>query len=170
MNGSSIVNTSCEVNGGAVVAFSGSRVTLAPGSSIARTQAGNAGGGMYLVHSAARIAGSWIADSAAEAGGGFAWITEDASLTITDSTQIVNATTSTQGGALILNRGSKAILANGSSIVSSMADGRAGAVLIESSSFTMRNRSSINGSHSVQQGGGIFLASGSLTVADESSI
>eukprot|EP00966_Prymnesium_polylepis_P005900 134967-Prymnesium_polylepis.1 len=44
MNGSSIVNTSCEVNGGAVAAFSGSRVTLAPGSSIARTQAGNAGG------------------------------------------------------------------------------------------------------------------------------
>eukprot|EP00966_Prymnesium_polylepis_P319171 7371770-Prymnesium_polylepis.1 len=140
MNGSSIVNTSCEVNGGAFGAFS-SRVTLAPGSSIVRTQSGRKGGGIYLHNSVARITGSLIADSAAR-WGGFACF-DDSSLTIIDSTQIVNATASLQGGAVYLTTGSKATLVNGSSIIHSKTDGTGGAVHIESSSFTMRNRSSI---------------------------
>eukprot|EP00966_Prymnesium_polylepis_P029501 685429-Prymnesium_polylepis.1 len=109
-NRSSIVNSSCEISGGAIATFGG-RVTLAPGSLVIRLRARLNGGALYMLRSVVTIAESLIADSAAEGGGGFAHA-DDASLTVTDNTQIFNATTRLRGGAIRLTTGSEATLAN----------------------------------------------------------
>eukprot|EP00966_Prymnesium_polylepis_P005354 123262-Prymnesium_polylepis.1 len=65
-----------------------------------------------------RIAGSLVADSAAGENGGFAYVASS-TLTITDNTQIVNATARLSGGAIYAAWGATATVANGSRIIGS---------------------------------------------------
>eukprot|EP00966_Prymnesium_polylepis_P232144 5370392-Prymnesium_polylepis.1 len=65
-----------------------------------------------------RIAGSLVADSATGGHGGFAHV-ESSTLTITDNTQIVNATARLSGGAIYASWAATATVANGSRIIGS---------------------------------------------------